>query len=130
MFDRIRKWFNAAPPPDPPQGPLAQLQENDWVVVPYRVAEACRMSIYTIGAHPDLPDELRLWIAQWLVSYNGALALWFQENYGPDIFKTLEQITDTVRDVSEHVYAEDYHEAVAADFDRWQEELREQHGDG
>lgn len=124
MFERFKKWWRSDSPDPPPQGPLEQLQANDWVVVPYRVAEACRMSIYTIGSHPELPDALRLWIAQWLAGYNGSLAMWFQTNYGPSIFPVLAEITDGVRDISEKVYAEEYAQTVNADFDRWSQELQ------
>lgn len=128
MFDKLKRWWQSTLPDPPPQGPLPQLEVNDWVVVPYRVAEACRISIYTIGSHPELPDALRLWIAQWLAGYNGSLAVWFQNNYGPEIFPVLADITNAVRDVSEQVYADQYTQTVASDFDRWQQELHEPGG--
>ena len=67
------------------------IENNDWVVMPYRIAEACRLSLFTLGSHPDIPENVRWWIAQWLQGYNMALAFYFNDTYGEDIFPTLEE---------------------------------------
>lgn len=83
-------WFKRKePPPPPPEG-------DEWITVPFRFVEAARISIYTIGSRPEVPDVVRWWIAQWLVVYNQQLVTYMQQNYGPDIFAALDRITHEV----------------------------------
>lgn len=84
LFDRFRRRKQKLPVGD------------DWITVPFRVAEAARVSIYTIGSRPELPDSIRWWIAQWLTNYNSYLVTYMKENYGPDIFQLLDKITHEV----------------------------------
>ncbi len=60
------------------------------------------MSLYALGAHPDVPEEIRGWVNHWLGSYNAHVAAWFQEAYGPDVFPLLDRITDEVVQASRH----------------------------
>lgn len=69
------------------------LDEDSWITVPFRFAEAARVSIYTIGSQPEVPPAIRWWIAQWLSAYNSQLVYYMREQYGPDIFPILDRIT-------------------------------------
>lgn len=99
---------------------------DDWITVPFRIAEASRLSIYTIGSHPELPDSLRVWIAGWLGNYNSALTSWFEENYGPDIFEHLARITQQVLRESSEAAIEDHAKVETDAFARWESEF--EHG--
>ena len=94
------------------------------ILVPFRFAEAARISIYTIGARPELPDAIRWWIAQWLVSYNQYLVNYMQETYGPDIFPALDEITRDVMPDLEEIDDALNHEDPA--WDMWESEFKEE----
>lgn len=67
--------------------------DDSWITVPFRFAEAARVSIYTIGNQREIPEAVRWWIHQWLTAYNSQLVSYMRENYGPDIFPILDRIT-------------------------------------
>lgn len=124
MFDRLKKWWAGDPDPaDNHHGPLRETHPGDWVVLPYRLAEACRISMSTVGSHPDIPDDVRLWIAHWLQTYNMSLANYFRENYGPNIFPILEQITFEVWKLNEKNHSQQGDEVLQSSFEMWEEEL-------
>ncbi len=66
---------------------------DEWITVPFRFAEAARVSIHTIGTQEELPLAMKIWIAQWLAAYNSQVVEYMRENYGPDIFPILDRIT-------------------------------------
>ena len=77
--------------------PVMQVTSGDeWITVPFRFAEAARLSVYTIAQETGIPVGLRQWIAQWLESYNSQLIMHMRENYGPNIFPILDEITRSV----------------------------------
>lgn len=125
-------WFNRKreePPKEPPQeppkeGPVYD-DPNDWVVMPYRIAEAARISLHTIAMHPDVPDSLRLWIGTWLYNYNSALSTWFQGHYGPDVFPILNAISQQVRSRSERTAVEEHNQNVDEAFNKWEQQFKE-----
>lgn len=123
----FKRWLRGEPLTPPHQGPIGE--PMDWVVMPYRVAEAARISLYTIASHPELPDSLRWWIAQWLAGYNAALAGWFEQHYGPDVFPMLAQITMSVRSATEQAVSEEHARAVEEAFSFWEQQLGEEHHD-
>lgn len=120
---RFRDWLFRAEEEDAPTEPIpfSGLEATDWVVVPYRIAEACRISVYTIMSHPEVPDHVRNWIAQWLQQYNAALGAWFGVNYGPDVFPILAEITNAVRQASE----QDLQRQVDESFQYWERQFNE-----
>ncbi|BCO56142.1 hypothetical protein MINTM005_13860 [Mycobacterium intracellulare] len=122
MFDWLRRLL---PREQPIHLDPETLDSGDWIVMPYRLAEAARISMYTIASHPEVPDNLRWWIVQWLNSYNTALATWFFQNYGPSVFPALAEITNGVRQLSEQNAAEEAARAIEEAFHRWEEELGE-----
>ena len=125
---KFKDWWRSDKPPAPPQGPLSAVG-NDWVVLPYRLAEACRLSLYTVGCHPDIPENIRVWIAQWLYDYNTVLAGYFARNYGPDIFDVLKDISDEVQKLTDEVSEEKFKELIDETFSRWEEQLKGAEGD-
>jgi hypothetical protein len=130
VFEALKRWWKSEESVDDgARGPLPDDFPGDWVVLPYRIAEACRISMYTVGSHPELPAELSWWIGQWLEQYNASLARYFSEVYGPDIFPVLERITASVKEVSEKFYTEEFNEELHKSFKAWEEELNGR-GDG
>lgn len=69
---------------------------EEWITVPFRYAEAARLSIYTIASEPRVPKEVQLWIKLWLDAYNQNLIEYMRENYGPKIFPLLDKITTEI----------------------------------
>ena len=69
---------------------------DEWILVPFRFAEAARVSIYTIGSSKNLDPAMRWWIASWLAGYNAQLVDYMREKYGEDIFPLLDAITTDV----------------------------------
>lgn len=125
----FKKWWASEPDlADNHHGPLPEQQAGDWIVMPYRLAEACRISIANVGVHPDLPDELRLWIGSWLEAYNGYLSGYFRQNYGPDIFPVLETITKQVWQASEKFYQEEHLQRTQESFNLWENEMGDEDG--
>jgi hypothetical protein len=88
MWFRRKKSVPAYRVPDP--------DDDSWIMVPFRFAEAARVSIHTIGSSTDIPGPIRWWISQWLTAYNSQLVFYMRENYGPDIFPILDRITADV----------------------------------
>lgn len=125
MFDWLKRFLGPAPKFLNPES----LGDDDRIVMPYRLAEAARISMYTIASHPNLPDNLRWWIVQWLNSYNAALATWFSQNYGPDVFPALAEITNGVRQMSEENAAREAARAMDEAFQRWEQELEDDNGE-
>lgn len=70
--------------------------DEDWVTVPFRYAEAARVSLHTIQSNPAVPPDVRNWIGEWLGAYNSFMAGYMQETYGHAIFPLLDQITKDV----------------------------------
>lgn len=89
MFDWLKNRLSKKKP-DP------YFDDESWITVPFRFAEAARVSIYTIGSQPEVPEAIRWWIAQWLASYNNQLVYYMREQYGPDVFPLLDRITRDV----------------------------------
>lgn len=114
MFKKFRRQN---PPPDP----------DEWITVPFRVAEAARVSIYTIGSRPEVPDAIRWWIAQWLTSYNSYLVDYMTKTYGDDIFPFLDQITREVMP-DEEVSEQANGEPDSATWALWERQLNEGEG--
>lgn len=75
-----------SPPPD----------VDDWLTVPFRFAEAARVSMHTISRQPEVPAPVRFWIMQWLDSYNYSLVAFMKEKYGPEVLTICDRITDEV----------------------------------
>ena len=117
MFKRRKKQEE----PMPRQAP--ETMPGDWVVLPYRMMEAARLSLYTIGSHPDLPEHVRWWVANWLAEYNSHLASYFQETYGPNIFEVLEKITNMVKAASEEKATTEAEETYEEWFNKWEEQV-------
>jgi hypothetical protein len=105
---------------------------GDWITVPFRFAEAVRVSIHTIGTQPEVPAEIRLWIAQWLQAYNSQLVMYMKEYYGPHILPLLDQITRDVMpdDPAESDDADDLNDLGGEPWDRWESQFEEGGGDG
>lgn len=119
-----RKKEDNLDPPGGAQGPLNDREPGDWIVVPFRLAEVARQSIYTIGSHPELPEHARYWIASWLTTYNHVMSSYFREVYGPDIFDLLKQITEEVKASSQK------EPSFEEDFAKWKEEIEHGREDG
>jgi hypothetical protein len=106
-------WFGRKSQ-QPPDG-------DDWITVPFRFAEAARVSIYTIGARPDIPESVRWWIANWLANYNAHLVHHMQVAYGPDIFNHLDRITREV------MPSQDPAPSITDDtWDQWESQFKEE----
>lgn len=120
FFDRFRR----KPKPIP--------EGDEWITVPFRVAEAARVSIYTIASRPELPDSIRWWIAQWLTNYNSYLVNYMKENYGPDIFPILDDITHEVMPESDEEYEEEVDEGNpepgSETWELWEQQLDDLEG--
>lgn len=78
------------------QIPREHQHPGDWITVPFRFAEAARVSIHTIGCQEEIPAPIRYWIAQWLADYNYQLVAYIREYYGPEILPLLDRITEEV----------------------------------
>lgn len=75
---------------------VAPEEIGELITVPFRFVEALRVSIHTIGSQKELPEDIRMWIAQWLENYNSHLVTYMKESYGPGVFPILDQITTDV----------------------------------
>lgn len=95
---------------------------EEWITVPFKYAEAARVSIYTIANQPGVPVYLQAWIAQWLASYNSQLISYMKLNYGPAIFPLLDKIT---RDVMPKGSGEDTASAPNDSWEKWERQFRE-----
>jgi len=78
------------------QIPREHQHPGDWITVPFRFAEAARVSIHTIGCQEEIPDQVRYWISEWLADYNYQLVAYIREYYGPEILPLLDRITEEV----------------------------------
>lgn len=70
--------------------------EPDEIMVPFRFAEVCRVTIRTIGMTPGVPESIRWGIAMWLAEYNDHLVYYMRQQYGSGVFDMLDKITDEV----------------------------------
>jgi hypothetical protein len=96
---------------------------GDWITVPFRFAEAARVSIHTIGCQEEIPAAVRYWIAQWLADYNYQLVAYMKEYYGPEILPLLDRITDEVKPPQSQEQSES--EMRGAAWDHWESQFRE-----
>mgnify|MGYP001302778150 FL=1 len=99
------------------------MHEHDWVVVPFRMVEAARVTLHAVTAHPDIPPGVRGAIEQWLAVYEMHLSVWFENTYGPKIFEVLGAITDEVKRLSLQA-ATGMDEKTAESFRRWEQEMQ------
>lgn len=120
-------WFRKRREPVTPVSVLGD-SGTDWLTVPFALEEACRISMYSIAAHPELTDNLREVIRSWLDSYNRALSAWFLEHYGPDVFPLLEAVSNDVHVRSERNALQQEEERHSQAFKRWEQELGEKDG--
>lgn len=103
---------------------------DEWLVVPFRFAEAARLSVYTIAHQEQVPQDVRMWIASWLYEYNTELALYMRETYGPEIFPLLDRITSEVWPNGETALAGGEEDTqpmpgvVEETWERWEQELQ------
>lgn len=128
----FKKWWKSEPTPadDGARGPLPDEIPGDWVVIPFRVMEALRVSLATVGAHPELPEGIRLWVADWLLRYNQSLAAYMGEVYGPDIFPILDGITAMVRSYSDQYYAKESEDKSEQDMEEFFKFVEKELSDG
>jgi hypothetical protein len=94
----IFKRKQSRPDPIPARRSATAESEHpgDWITVPFRFVEAARVSIHMIAAQDQVPPEVRLWIGQWLDSYNRYLIDYMTTYYGPSIIPLLDLITNGV----------------------------------
>ena len=114
----MRKWFRRKQSAQPVVIPV----NDDWITIPFRFAEAARVSIHTIGNQPEVPPSVRWWIGQWLTAYNSQLVYYMRENYGSDIFPILDRIT---REVMPQEEAESVNFPDDS-WEKWEEQFREE----
>ncbi len=122
-MSKFTDWLRGRQPEpiEPPShGPLEEAEQGDWIVVPYRILEAARLSLYTIASHPEQSDQVRWAVLQWLDSFNTHLALYFQENYGEEVFPLLEQVSKMVREASEAADSESATTSFEDLFNKWE----------
>lgn len=101
------------------------VDEKEWITVPFRYAEAARVSIYTIAKQPGVPVHLQGWISQWLASYNSQLIAYMRENYGPGVFPLLDRITRDV--MPEQGREEILYSAIPEEFwEKWERQFKEE----
>src|SRR6478735_7650965 len=101
----MRNWFKKPPPepdPEPEPTPTQPLYPGDWVVMPFRIQEAARITLHTVSVHPEIPPHVQQWITNWLNAYNDHVSGWFHANYGETVFPVLKEISAMVWQVSEH----------------------------
>jgi len=120
-------WFKkkneAGVPVKSVQIPREHQHPGDWITVPFRFAEAARVSIHTIGCQEEIPVAVRFWIARWLADYNQQLVAYMEEYYGPEILPLLDRITDEVKPPeSESKAGADDHGAA---WDHWESQFKE-----
>lgn len=128
--ESFKRWWKSEPAPnDGAKGPVPELLPGDWVVIPFRIMEALRVSLATVGAHPDLPEHIRVWIAEWMLSYNRTLASYMSEVYGPDVFPVLDSITDMVRNYTDDHYQQQSDEELQEFFKFVEKELKSDGGE-
>jgi hypothetical protein len=99
--------------------PREHQHPGDWITVPFRFAEAARLSIHTIGCQEDIPAPVRFWIAQWLADYNWQLVSYMKEYYGSEILPLLDKITDSVKPSAT------VEEPEESTWDHWENQFRE-----
>lgn len=115
MFDRFRR-----------KKPKVFPYGEEWITVPFRIAEAARVSIYTIGSSPQISEPVRWWIAKWLSDYNAAMTVYMEETYGPDIFPLLDKITMDLMPAAEYSESSpENDEPHGYSWDMWERELNE-----
>jgi len=106
---------------------------GDWITVPFRFVEAVRVSMHTIGAQPEVSPEIRLWIAEWLRTYNAHLVMYMKEYYGPHVLPLLDQITKDVMPDDPEGLADtnlgDTENTSGEPWEHWESQFREG-GDG
>lgn len=110
MFERFRRRKNE------PVGPIG----DDWIVVPFRMAEAARLSVYTIGCSSEIPENVRWWIAEWLASFNAQVSAYMEFTYGPEIFHHIRRITEDVK--PDDFEKETYH---GQSWELWENQFRD-----
>ena len=70
-----------------------QAMDEEQITVPFRIAETARVSLYTVGSSPQIPEPVRWWIAKWLADYNQYLANYIHYTYGPEAWPIVDRIT-------------------------------------
>ena len=105
------------------QIPREHQHPGDWIMVPFRFAEAARVSIHTIGCQEEIPAAVRFWIAQWLADYNYQLVAYMKEYYGPEILPLLDRITDEVKPADPEEQSEA--DRRESSFDHWESQFKE-----
>ena len=120
-------WFKKkqSPPVSPVRSvriPRELQHPGDWIVVPFRFAEAARVSIHTIACQEEIPEVTRYWITRWLAEYNYHLVEYMKEYYGPGILPVLDRITHEVSPGADQSSPE----ATSAPWDRWESQFKEE----
>jgi hypothetical protein len=119
-------WFRKrvdATPIRSVQIPREHQHPGDWIMVPFRFAEAARVSIHTIGCQEEISDPVRYWIAQWLADYNYHLVAYMKEYYGPEILPLLDRITEEVKPPDSERQSEANGRSTA--WDHWENQFKE-----
>lgn len=106
---------------------------DEWITVPFRYAEAARLTVYTIAQEKQIPAEVRRWIMLWLDSYNSHLIHYMRHHYGPNVFPLLDEITSEVMPSQEADRSDDTQPLpIAVDQEtwlRWEQELQGGNGE-
>lgn len=108
MFD----WLKPRPP--------ESKDPDDWLLVPYRMVEVMRISLYVLVSHGGLPDRIREQTVEWLKSYDASVAMWLHGRYGAEAFTHVEDIFNDVKKNSGFGTVEDHTKEL---FERLEREM-------
>ena len=92
-------------------------------MLPYQVGEAPRLLLHVLTKSSMLDDNIKTFIANWLMGYDDYLRSYLASNYGPHAASAADAITSQVWSNMIDAFNEQYELSMAESFAKWDQEL-------
>jgi len=93
------------------------------LLLPYQVGEAPRLLLHVLTKSSMLDDNIKTFIANWLMGYDDYLRSFLASSYGPQGVSAADAITSQVYSNMIDAFAEQYELSMAQSFAKWDQEL-------
>jgi hypothetical protein len=93
------------------------------LMLPYQVGEAPRLLLHVLAKSSMLDDNIKTFIANWLIGYDDYLRDFLVNSYGAHAVSAADAITSQVYSNMIDAFTEQYELSMAQSFAKWDQEL-------
>jgi hypothetical protein len=93
------------------------------LALPYQMSEAPRLLLHLLKKSSKLDEDMRHFIANWVIGYDQCVLEFIVETYGPRALFVADAITTAVHGNMVEAFAEACTRSAAESFAKWTEQL-------